>query len=181
MTRWLRLGLPLAVLLLLAALLARGLQLDPRHLPSVKVDKPAPAFTVATLATGTPFSPASMRGQVWVMNVFASWCAACEVEHPRLLQLAATRRIALVGLAYKDRPEDTQRWLRENGNPFSQVALDVDGRVGIDYGVYGVPETYVIDAAGMVRYRQVGPIGDDFFDVHVAPLLSETSTTAGKP
>ncbi len=181
MTRWLRLGLPLAVLLLLAALLARGLQLDPRHLPSAQVGKPAPAFTVATLAVGTPFSPAAMRGKVWVMNVFASWCAACVVEHPRLMSLAAANKVALIGLAYKDRPEDTQRWLRENGDPFSQVALDLDGRVGIDYGVYGVPETYVIDAAGMVRYRHVGPVGDDFFDVHVAPLLSATSNIAGKP
>ncbi|WP_409030065.1 DsbE family thiol:disulfide interchange protein [Janthinobacterium sp. CG_23.3] len=179
--RWLRLGLPLAVLLLLAALLARGLQLDPRHLPSVQVGKPAPAFTVASLEVGAPFSPAGMRGKVWVMNVFASWCSACVVEHPRLLQLAAAHQVPLVGLAYKDRAEDTRRWLQQNGNPFSRVALDLDGRVGIDYGVYGVPETYVIDAAGVVRYRQVGPIGDDFFAVHVAPLLSETSTMAKKP
>ena len=171
MTRWLRLVLPLAVLLLLAALLARGLQLDPRHLPSVKVDKPAPAFTVATLAMGTPFSPAAMRGQVWVMNVFASWCAACVVEHPRLLQLAAARKIALVGLAYKDRPEDTQRWLRENGDPFSQVALDLDGRVGIDYGVYGVPETYVIDKAGMVRLKLTGPVTTEVIEKTLLPLI----------
>lgn len=179
MMRWMRLGLPLAVLLVLAALLARGLQFDPRNLPSARTGKPAPVFKVATLATGTPFGSDSMRGQVWVMNVFASWCSACIVEHPRLLKLAANKEVTLVGLAYKDNPEDTQRWLKGNGDPYRQVALDMDGRVGIDYGVYGVPETYVIDADGVIRYRQVGPIGDDFYERHVAPLLSPTSPKAG--
>lgn len=179
MMRWIRLGLPLVILLVLAALLARGLQLDPRNLPSARTGKAAPAFKVSTLATGTPFASDSMLGKVWVMNVFASWCSACIIEHPRLLKLANNKDVILVGLAYKDNPEDTQRWLKGNGDPYRQIALDMDGRVGIDYGVYGVPETYVIDREGVIRYRQVGPIGDDFFDRHIAPLLSENSTSTG--
>lgn len=175
MMRWLRLGLPLMVLLALTALLARGLQFDPRKLPSARTGKAAPAFTVTSLAPGLPFSSASLRGKVWVMNVFASWCSACLVEHPHLLKLAASKDLILVGLAYKDKPEDTQRWLKDNGDPYRHVALDLDGRIGIDYGVYGVPETYVIDAEGIIRYRQVGPIGDDFYARHVAPLLPATS------
>lgn len=168
--RWLRLGLPLAVLLLLAALLARGLQLDPRTLPSALVGKPVPAFALPTLAGGT-LTPQDLRGQVWVLNVFASWCGACIDEHPRLLTLAANAKVPLLGLAYKDVPQDTRAWLREHGDPYRQVGLDTDGRVGIDFGVYGVPETYVIDGAGIIRYRQVGPVGPDFFAQHVASLL----------
>lgn len=173
MTRWLRLGLPLVILLLLAVVLARGLQFDPRKLPSAREGKPAPGFTLPTLADGTPFSSDALRGQVWVMNVFASWCSACVIEHPRLQQLAKTNDFVLIGMAYKDNPDDTRRWLREHGaDPYRQVVVDLDGRIGIDYGVYGVPETFVIDADGVVRYRQAGPIGDDFFDQHIAPLLA---------
>ena len=181
MMRWLRIGLPLAILIALSIFLARGLQLDPRHLPSAQLGKPAPAFTLQTLAVGTPLSTESLRGQVWIMNVFASWCSACIIEHPRLLKLAAAKKITMIGLAYKDNPEDTQRWLADNGNPYQQVALDLDGRTGINYGVYGVPETYVIDANGIIRYRHVGPVDDDFFDVHVLPLMPTTPIPLAKP
>ncbi|MEB0140063.1 MULTISPECIES: DsbE family thiol:disulfide interchange protein [unclassified Undibacterium] len=172
MMRALRLGLPLLVLVLLSIVLARGLQLDPRHLPSVQVGKAAPAFSRPSLAPAAAFSTADLRGQVWIMNVFASWCSACISEHPRLLKLAAEHQLPLIGLAYKDEPDATRQWLQEHGNPYRQVALDIDGSVAIDYGVYGVPETFVIDAKGIIRYRHVGPIDDDFYAVHIAPLQS---------
>lgn len=173
MTKWLRLGLPIAVLLLLAIFLAIGLQTDPRRLPSARQGKPAPAFELPTLASSTlPFAPEKMKGQVWVLNVFASWCSACVIEHPRLQKLVEDKRVKLVGLAYKDNPADTQRWLTEHGNPYAQVALDVKGDVGIDYGVYGVPETYVIDAQGIIRVRYAGPITDEFVQREIIPLLN---------
>jgi cytochrome c biogenesis protein CcmG/thiol:disulfide interchange protein DsbE len=174
MTRWLRLGLPLLIFLLLAAVLARGLQFDPRKLPSVRQGRPAPSFDVPTLASAQHFSPQSMQGKVWVINVFASWCTACVVEHPRLLELARNPQVTLIGLAYKDQPEATAQWLKDHGDPYRLVALDLDGRVGIDYGVYGVPETYVVDAQGVIAYRHVGPIDAGFFEQHIAPLLGST-------
>lgn len=171
--KYIRLGLPLLCLLLLALFLGRGLQLDPRHLPSAQIDKPAPTFTLPMLASDASLSSSHLKGQVWLMNVFASWCAACVVEHPRLLELAAQNNITLVGLAYKDQPNDTEAWLQRHGNPYSHVTLDLAGNTGIDYGVYGVPETFVIDADGVIRYRHVGPINDDFYDKHVLPLMKE--------
>jgi cytochrome c biogenesis protein CcmG, thiol:disulfide interchange protein DsbE len=162
-------------LVLLAAFLGRGLQLDPRHLPSAQIDKQAPAFTLPVLGTNATLTSTSLKGKVWILNVFASWCAACVIEHPRLLQLqnrlAAGNNVAMIGLAYKDHAEDSARWLQQHGNPYSQVALDLDGKTGIDYGVYGVPETFVIDADGVIRYRHVGPISDDFYEQHVLPVL----------
>ncbi|MFA6179820.1 MAG: DsbE family thiol:disulfide interchange protein [Candidatus Methylopumilus sp.] len=172
--KWMRIGLPILVLVALGLVLAKGLQYDPRTLPSVKIGKPAPAFTIPLLGKeNATFSSADMRGQVWVLNVFASWCTACVAEHPSLLKLMQEHQVNLVGLAYKDAPVDTQQWLEQRGNPYKQVALDVDGNVGIDFGVYGVPETYVIDAEGVIRFRQVGPIAADFYEVHVAPVLAE--------
>ena len=168
-----RVWLPLVVLALLAVMFARGLQLDPRKLPSTRIGQVAPAFSVPVLNDATAkFSPESMRGRVWVLNVFASWCGACVTEHPVWLKLAAEKKIDIVGLAYKDAPEDSTRWLAENGgNPYSTIAVDREGRVAIDYGVYGVPETFVIDASGTIRYRHVGPIDAAFFATHVAPLI----------
>lgn len=176
MMSWMRLGLPLLILIALAFLLARGLQYDPRNLPSAKIGKPAPALLLPLLGESQQtFDMLSMRGQVWVLNVFASWCAACVTEHPSLLQLASRKGVLLVGLAYKDNPADTQAWLKRYGNPYRAVALDTDGRMGIDYGVYGVPETYIIDRHGIIRYRHVGPIKNDFFDQQLVPLLTEIS------
>lgn len=172
--RWLRIGLPIVVLLLLGVVLAKGLQNDPRTLPSAKIGKTAPTFNTALLGQETArFSSADMRGQVWVLNVFASWCTACVAEHTSLLRFSQEHPLPLIGLAYKDASVDTQKWLDQRGNPYRQVALDMDGNIGIDFGVYGVPETYVIDAEGVIRYRQVGPIAEDFYDVHVAPILAE--------
>lgn len=171
MNRKLLLILPILVLVALAVLLARGLQSDPRKLDSVRVGKPAPHIVLQTL-DGKNFDSASLKGQVWLLNVFASWCSACVIEHPNLVQLADQKHLPLVGLAYKDKPEDTAAWLREHGNPYDQVPLDITGRIGIEYGVYGVPETFVIDAEGIVRQRHAGPIDAVFFAQQVQPLLA---------
>ncbi|HSH73252.1 MAG TPA: DsbE family thiol:disulfide interchange protein [Methylophilaceae bacterium] len=172
--KWLRIALPIVILVALGIVLAKGLQYDPRALPSVKIGKPAPVFTIPLLGNETgKFSSAEMRGQVWVLNVFASWCTACVAEHPSLLKLMQEHQVNLIGLAYKDAPVDTQQWLQTNGNPYKQVALDIDGNVGIDFGVYGVPETYVIDVDGIIRYRHVGPVTPDFYEKHVLPILME--------
>jgi len=170
----LRVILPLVVLLALAVVFVIGLQGDPRKLPSVFIDKPAPAFSLPELAEGQPVvTPESLRGKVWLLNVFASWCGACVTEHPHLLEVAKLNRVELVGLAYKDEPADTRAWLEARGNPYNRIAVDRDGLVGIDYGVYGVPETFVIDGAGVIRYKHVGPVDQEFFRQHVEPLLAK--------
>lgn len=170
----LRITLPLIVLAALAVVFVIGLQGDPRKLPSVFIDKPAPAFSLPDLAEGQPVvTPESLRGKVWLLNVFASWCGACVAEHPLLLELAKLNRVELVGLAYKDDPIDTRAWLAQRGNPYGRIAVDRDGLVGIDYGVYGVPETFVIDGEGVIRYKAVGPVDRDFFREHVEPLLAK--------
>lgn len=176
-TRWLRLYLPLGVLVALAVLFTLGLRHDPRTLPSVKINKPAPDFRLPKLDLASPdnaavmFGLKDMRGQVWVLNVFASWCAACVDEAPSLLRFSKTHAIPLIGLAYKDAPVDTQQWLAKFGNPYQTVAVDQTGNVGIDFGVYGVPETYIIDAKGVIRYRHVGAVDDRFYEQHVLPIL----------
>jgi len=172
--KWLRIVLPIVVLVALGVVLAKGLQYDPRALPSVKIGKSAPVFSIPLLGEETAqFSSAEMRGQVWVLNVFASWCTACVAEHPSLLKLMQEHQVNLIGLAYKDAPVDTQQWLQQHGNPYKQVALDINGNVGIDFGVYGVPETYVIDVDGIIRYRHVGPVTPDFYEQHILPILLE--------
>lgn len=170
----LRITLPLIVLAALAVVFVIGLQGDPRKLPSVFIDKPAPAFSLQDLTEGKPVvTPESLRGKVWLLNVFASWCQACVAEHPHLLELATLNRVELVGLAYKDEPADTRAWLAQRGNPYGRIAVDQEGLVGIDYGVYGVPETFVIDEQGVIRYKAVGPVDGDFFREHVEPLLAQ--------
>lgn len=177
--RALRLFLPILLLLGLAVLFVLGLQKDPHTLPSVKIGKPVPAFSLPVLEANAPaFTPQAMQSKVWVLNVFASWCAACVQEHASLLKLVGEQDILLLGMAYKDARTDTQQWLQKRGNPYQQVLLDEAGKVGIDLGVYGVPETYVIDGDGIIRYRQVGPIGEDFYRLHVVPLLKPAPITA---
>jgi cytochrome c biogenesis protein CcmG/thiol:disulfide interchange protein DsbE len=119
------------------------------------------------------FSPADMQGKVWMLNVWASWCVSCRQEHPVLLEIARRGEIPLVGLAYKDAAPQARAWLAEHGDPYLLSALDLDGRVGIDYGVYGVPETYVIDQAGIIRYKQVGPISVAVLNDKILPLVRE--------
>lgn len=150
---------PLALFLVLAGFLAYGLTLNPREVPSPLVDKPAPAFRLATLASpGTEVGLDDMRGQVWLLNVWASWCVACRQEHPVLMALARENVVPLVGLNYKDARPDALGWLEQHGDPYKVSVVDADGRVGIDYGVYGVPETFLIDREGVIRYKHIGPV-----------------------
>jgi cytochrome c biogenesis protein CcmG/thiol:disulfide interchange protein DsbE len=166
--------IPLALFLALAAFLAMGLTRNPHELPSPLVGRQAPLFELPQLAPQhATFSPAQMRGKVWLLNVWASWCGSCREEHPVLMDLAKSGRVPLVGLDYKDAPADATQWLREHGDPYLLSALDRDGRAGIDYGVYGVPETYVIDRDGIIRFKQVGPLSDDVLQQKILPLVKE--------
>ena len=166
--------LPLVVFVALAAFLARGLSLDPGKLPSPLIDKPVPAFSLPTFAPEQgAFEPESMLGQVWLLNVWASWCGPCVQEHPLITELAETTEVPVIGLNYKDGNQESRQWLQRFGNPFDRVLADRDGRVGIDWGVYGVPETFVIDAAGRVRYKHVGPIDRETLDNTLRPILDE--------
>ena len=166
--------LPLAVFLALAGFLAKGLTLDPSELPSPLIDKPAPVFSSARLpATDGEFDSASMQGEVWVLNIWASWCAPCVQEHPVLIDLVEQRGIPLVGLNYKDDPDDALVWLDRLGDPFTHLLGDQSGDLGLDWGVYGVPETFVIDRAGKVRYKHVGPLAPEDLENTVLPITDQ--------
>ncbi len=154
-----RFVLPLAVFAGLVLLLWKGLDLDPQKLPSTLIDKPAPEFTLDRLDDpGAKFSPRDMADKVWLLNVWASWCVACRQEHPVITSLS--KGVDVVGLNYKDKRGDARNWLTEWGDPYLMSAFDGSGDVGIDYGVYGVPETFVIDRTGYIRYKHVGPISE---------------------
>lgn len=187
---------PLIGFVVLVVLLGIGLTLNPRDVPSPLVGKPAPAFTLKQL--GEPdktFSPQDYRGRVWLLNVWASWCVSCRQEHPVLVELGRAQSVPLVGLNYKELrgdgavdmsrvgADDEERlsrqraagWLASRGNPYTLTALDLDGRVGIDYGVYGVPETYVIDKAGIIRMKHTGPLTPEALSGKILPLVAELS------
>jgi cytochrome c biogenesis protein CcmG, thiol:disulfide interchange protein DsbE len=169
-----RFFVPLGLFLLLAVLLAVGLTLKPREVPSPFIGKPAPAFELPLLAPGqAAFTPAQMKGQVWLLNVWASWCAPCREEHPLLVAASREQRVPMIGLNYKDDPRNAEDWLRKLGNPYQGVAVDRDGRVGIDYGVYGVPETFVIDRQGIVRMKHIGPMTHEAWTRDVLPLIQK--------
>ena len=169
-----RFALPLGVFLLLVALLAVGLTLNPREVPSPLIGKNAPAFELPRLhEPSSRFSPSELRGQVWLLNVWASWCASCRDEHPLLVELARSRAVPVYGLNYKDKRDDALRWLVQFGDPYVLSVVDLDGRIGIDYGVYGVPETYVIDKAGVIRYKQIGPLTSERLKTKILPLVAE--------
>jgi cytochrome c biogenesis protein CcmG, thiol:disulfide interchange protein DsbE len=166
--------IPLIVFIILVAFLAIGLNRDPQEIPSPLINKPAPTFDIAQLELpNKSFSPASMKGQVWILNVWASWCVACREEHPVLVELAKSQIAPLIGLDYKDKREDALLMLARQGNPYTLSAFDANGRVGIDYGVYGVPETYIIDKAGVIRFKQIGPITTELLSRKIYPLVSE--------
>lgn len=187
---------PLIGFAALVALLAIGLGLNPRDVPSPLVGKTAPAFALPQVhAPERTFAPQDMLGKVWLLNVWASWCVSCRQEHPVLVELAKTKTVPLVGLNYKELrgdgnidpdkidPASEQKlaieraagWLKKHGDPYALSVLDLDGRVGIDYGVYGVPETYVIDKAGVIRMKHTGPISPDIFSGKILPLVAELS------
>jgi cytochrome c biogenesis protein CcmG, thiol:disulfide interchange protein DsbE len=158
----------------LMVLLGVGLTLDPREVPSPLIGKRAPAFELPLLeAPDKRFSEKHMLGQVWILNVWASWCPPCLVEHPVVSALAKQGAAPVIGLNYKDTREDALPWLRRNGDPYRLVAFDAAGRIGIDYGVYGVPETYVIDRQGVIRYKHIGPLTADVVRKKLEPMLKE--------
>jgi len=164
--------LPLGIFLVLAVFLAVGLNLNPREVPSPLIDKAAPAFQLPQLHdTGRTLTPQDMKGKVWVFNVWASWCVACLEEHPLLVELSKRNLVPIVGLNYKDNRADALQWLQKRGDPYTLSAQDADGRVGIDYGVYGVPETYVIDKAGIIRFKRIGPVTPKVLDEQILPLV----------
>ena len=164
---------PLAIFLALVGFLAVGLKLDPREVPSPLVGKAAPPFELPQLQqSGKRFSPADMRGKVWLLNVWASWCVSCRDEHPVLVELSKQGVLPILGLNYKDQDAEAQRWLAQFGNPYQISAVDADGRIGIDYGVYGVPETYLIDAEGVIRYKQIGPLTQAVLEQKILPMAT---------
>jgi cytochrome c biogenesis protein CcmG/thiol:disulfide interchange protein DsbE len=166
--------IPLLLFVVLVGFLAVGLNRDPHEVPSPLINKSAPAFEIAQLEQpNKTFSPASMKGQVWILNVWASWCVACREEHPVLVDLAKSEVAPVIGLDYKDKREDALAMLARQGNPYLLSAYDANGRVGIDYGVYGVPETYVIDRAGVIRFKHIGPITSQILNKKIYPLVSE--------
>ena len=172
--RSLKFVVPFILFLVLAAFFAVGLQRDPREIPSPFIDKPAPAFKLEQLHDAAkPFAPEDMKGRVWMLNVWASWCVSCRVEHPLLVEMSKRNIVPIVGLNYKDQREAGVQWLTRFGNPYVLSAYDLDGRVGIDYGVYGVPETFVIDKQGVVRYKQIGPITPEALEQKILPLLKK--------
>jgi cytochrome c biogenesis protein CcmG/thiol:disulfide interchange protein DsbE len=166
--------IPLLLFIILVGFLAVGLNRDPQEIPSPLVGKQAPAFELPQLADPKKnFSPESMKGQPWILNVWASWCVACREEHPVLVELGKLQLAPIIGLDYKDKREDAMTMLALQGNPYLLSAFDANGRVGIDYGVYGVPETYVIDKAGVIRFKHIGPITMAVLNQKILPLLGE--------
>ena len=165
---------PLAAFIAVAVWFAFGLTRDPSKVPSALLDKPIPAFTLAAVpGMSVPgLSDASIKGKVALVNVFASWCGPCRVEHPILMRLAAEKRVAIYGLNWKDKAEDATRWLKELGNPYAAIGHDESGRVGIEWGVYGAPETFIIDREGRVRYKYVGPLTPAVLRDTILPLIA---------
>jgi cytochrome c biogenesis protein CcmG/thiol:disulfide interchange protein DsbE len=158
----------------LVVLLAVGLTLNPREVPSPLVGKPAPDFELPQLLDpDKTFSPQQMAGKVWLLNVWASWCPPCVEEHPVVTALAKGGAVPVYGLNYKDRREDGTAWLRKFGDPFVASAYDPNGRIAIDYGVYGTPETYLIDKQGVIRYKRIGPLTPQIVEQKLLPLIHE--------
>jgi len=169
-----RVLIPLAIFVVLVGFLAVGLKRDPREVPSPLVGKSAPAFDLPLLAAPDKrFSPADMKGKVWLLNVWASWCVSCRDEHPVLVELRKKDVIPVLGLNYKDKNDEAQRWLKQFGDPYQLSVVDADGRIGIDYGVYGVPETYLIDGAGVIRFKQIGPVTSAVLEGTILPLAEK--------
>lgn len=167
---------PLIIFAALGLLLAYGLNLDPRKIPSPLIGKSLPAFSLPTVADpARKVGRDDMLGRVYLLNVWASWCVACRQEHPFLNELARNKTVAIIGLNYKDKREDALGWLGSLGNPYELSLSDTDGRLGIDLGVYGVPETFVIDKQGVIRYKQIGPLTPEDWEQKLLPLVRELS------
>ena len=170
----LRFILPLMAFLVMVIFLGIGLKLDPHEVPSPLINKPAPAFTLPQLhEPQKTFSPADMKGKVWLLNVWASWCVSCRQEHVYLTEFARDRSMNLMGLNYKDEPVAAMQWLERLGNPYKISISDIDGMAGLDWGVYGVPETFIIDKKGIVRHKQTGPVDPTILQTIIMPLIEQ--------
>ncbi len=172
---------PLGIFAVLAGFLGVGLTLNPREVPSPLIGKPVPAFALPPVQGRTlGLSDRDLRGEVSLVNVFASWCAACRVEHPLLIELARKGTVPIHGLNYKDKPDEASRWLAELGDPYTRTGADLDGRVGIDWGVYGVPETFVVDRDGRIGFKHIGPLTPEVLQNKLLPLI-ERLRGSGSP
>lgn len=168
--------LPLAIFILLICVMAVGLKLDPRALPSPLIGKPAPHFLLKTLDTPhTLLSVNDLKDRVWLLNVWASWCVECVAEHPLLVKFLQDK-VAIVGLNYKDTATDAKAWLARHGDPYYASLVDADGKVGLDWGVYGVPETFLIDKQGVVHYKKIGPLTESNINNILLPKILELQT-----
>ncbi len=167
---------PLGIFLVLCGFLAVGLTLNPREVPSPLINKPAPAFSLPTLdKPEQQLAAQDLRGKVWILNVWASWCVACRVEHPLLVDFARAGIVPVYGLNYKDKRDDAIAWLQKHGDPYTRSISDLEGLVGIDFGVYGVPETFVIDKQGVIRFKQIGPVTPEVLRDTIVPLVRKLS------
>ncbi|KPK05773.1 MAG: thiol:disulfide interchange protein [Betaproteobacteria bacterium SG8_39] len=166
--------LPLAVLVVVVGFLGVGLKLNPREVPSPLIGKAAPPFSLPVLhQPAKTVSNTDLKGQVWLLNVWASWCVTCREEHPVLVELARQKVVPIYGLNYKDKSDDAKAWLKQFGDPYVMSLVDEKGRIGIDYGVYGVPETYVIDRDGVIRYKKIGPVTPETVRDKILPLVKQ--------
>lgn len=170
----LRFILPLAIFLAIAFFLWRGLSLNPREVPSPLIGKPVPAFSVPLLSDSSKvLSSTELRGKVYLLNVWGSWCVSCREEHPVLVELAKKGAIPIYGLNWKDKHEDAVTWLARFGDPYVASGVDRDGKVAIDFGVYGAPETYLVDREGVIRFKQTGPLTRKVWEERIAPLAAK--------
>lgn len=173
-TRKIQFILPFAVFCGMVLFLWRGLSLDPHLLPSALINKPVPQFRLATVTNPNRFFTAQdLHGHISLVNVWATWCISCRVEHPALMDIAQTNKIAIYGIDYKDQQSDAQQWLAQNGNPYKLVGFDGDGSTAINWGVYGTPETFIIDKNGIVRYKYVGPVSDEIWQEQLLPVVTK--------
>jgi cytochrome c biogenesis protein CcmG/thiol:disulfide interchange protein DsbE len=172
--KYIKFLIPMGIFLVLVLFLGAGLKLDPKEVPSPLIGKPAPAFALARLDDpAQTIRRDDLLGQVWMLNVWASWCVACREEHPLLVEFAKSKMLPIYGLNYKDKPVAGQKWLADFGNPYTASLSDLDGRVGIDFGVYGVPETFIIDRQGVVRFKQIGPVTPEVIRTKIEPLVRQ--------
>ncbi len=174
-----RFAIPVALFAVLVGFLFVGLNLDPREVPSPFIGKPAPAFDLPLLGDNEKrLTPEDMKGQVWLMNVWATWCPGCRQEHDTLLRLDQRNLAPIVGFDYKDESDKALSWLQTLGNPYQVVVEDVDGRAAIDWGVYGAPETFIIDAEGIVQYKHIGPLTDASVANDLVPVIERLKAEA---
>jgi cytochrome c biogenesis protein CcmG, thiol:disulfide interchange protein DsbE len=165
---------PLVLFIVLAVFLALGLQLKPHDIPSPFINKPAPLFSAPKLLAPTEkLSTNDLKGKVWLFNVWASWCVSCREEHPILNEFAKQKTVTIVGLNYKDENDAAKKWLDTLGNPYDVVLSDAEGRIGIDWGVYGVPETFIVDKKGVIRYKHTAPITPNDIQTVFLPLIQQ--------